>query len=56
MVDTCRSEQRRYKFSHNALFKLLTAGAATAGTGGQQSQHVSHLNPSERLIPGETQV
>ena len=39
MVDTCRSEQRRYKFSHCALFKLLTGGAATAGTGGR---HVSH--------------
>ena len=46
MVDTCRSEQRRYKFSHCTLFKLLTGGSATAGTGGR---HVSHGIESQRV-------
>ena len=46
MADTCSSVQWRYKFSHRALFKLLTGGAATAGAGGR---HVSHELDSQRL-------
>ena len=39
MADTCSGVQWRYKYSHSALFKLLTGGAATASMG---RLHVSH--------------
>ena len=57
LEDTCCSEQRRYKFSHSTLFKLLTGRAATAGT---DRWHVSHriesLSQTYSLPKPETQV
>ena len=59
MADTCRSEQRRYKFSHNARLKLLTGGAATARTGGRHVSHWHGIKSRPLIYSGpkpETQV